>query len=118
MNIRKMPHTDESVHLSVLIYLYAVVVSSLQALYDSSHCILVSFGDIEADVFHQRILFKYVHKIGSYVSIGLLWRGKSHFHPGHFLRDNGYNHVLGRVFGFWEQNNNHLSLTLLFLFRE
>lgn len=111
MNILKMPHTDDSVQLSVLIYLYAVVVSSLQAFYDSSHGIFFSFGDVEADVFNQLIPFKYVHKVGSYVSIGLVWRGKSHFHPGHFLRDNGYDHILGRVFGFWEQNKNlHLKL--------
>lgn len=90
-------------HLSVFIYLYAVAVSSLQALYDSSHHILVSFSDIEADILDQLILFKYVHIVGSYVPIGFLWRSKSHFHPGHFLRDNGYNHILGRVFGFWEQ---------------
>lgn len=52
MNILKMPHTDDSVQLSVLIYLYAVAVSSLQAFYDSSHGILFSFGDVEADVFN------------------------------------------------------------------
>lgn len=85
---------------NVFVYLYVVDVSALQALYDSSHCVLVSFCDIEADILDQLVLFIYVHKIGSYVSIGLLRRGKSHLHTVHFVGNNGYDHILGRVFGF------------------
>lgn len=107
------------VRLSVFIYLYAVAVSSFQALYDSSHHILVSSSNIEADILDQLILFEYVHKVGSDVSVGLLWRGKSHFHSGHFLWDNGYNHILRRVFGFWERKNIFfLNLTLFFFFKK
>lgn len=69
------------------VYLDTVAVSSLQPLYDSGHSVLVSFGDVKAEILDQLVLLVYVHKIGSYVPIGLVWRGESHLHTVHFLRD-------------------------------
>lgn len=89
-----------------VLHLYTVVVSSFETLYDSSHHVLVISGDIKADVLDQLAFFVDVHKVSSYVSIGLLWRGESHPHTVHLLWDNGDSHVLGRIFGLWGQSWN------------
>lgn len=85
------------------VYLDAIAVSSLQPLYDSGHRVLVSFGDVKAEILDQLVLLIYVHKIGSYVSVRLVRRGESHLHTVHFLWDDRDDDVLRRVFGFWGQ---------------
>ena len=46
---------------------------------------MVSLGDIKADVLDQLLLFIDVHKIGSDVSVGLLWGGESNLYTVHLL---------------------------------
>lgn len=68
-------------------HLYAVAVTSLQALDDCSHHVVVSLGDIEADVLHQLLLLVHVDKVGRDVAVGLLRRLEGHLDAVHLLRD-------------------------------
>lgn len=61
--------------------------ASLQALDDGSHHVVVSLGDIEADVLHQPLLLVHVHEVGGDVAVWLLGRLERHLDAVHLLGD-------------------------------
>lgn len=49
---------------------------------------MVFLGDIKADVLNQLLLFIDIHKVGSDVSVWLLWGSEGYLYTVHLLWDN------------------------------
>lgn len=113
----KAPKGLRILHVCRRSHLYAVAVTSLQALDDRSHHVVVFLGDIEADILNQLLLLIYVYIVGRDVAVRLLGRFERHLDAVHLLRDHRHLNVLRRVFGLCGQKSLFLGhLFLLFLF--